>query len=807
MALRHPFPDTVLADLSRSSEPTQTVPVLRKAKLIEFRRGKDVAEVVKEMVGYSRVQVNAAVGSGKSTLLPAELVRQAKKPVFHIVPSRCLAVHLYDYVSKITTDVPVSLALEPADLFETQGVTITYMANLTAIVLSKTIEAAFVEYTEGAYLYLDESHESDGYTKFVQKLGHKVAGIECVIEATATPSADRMQMPELPGDCRSEVFASSEAPATWDPSDAGKPWSISSFDNNVLVYLDNPRLAGQLVEKFARGGVTAYRLSARMPVDAFRRAFAQLTDPKSGIIVLVADYSFRSGFTFPVDRIIDSAVVEYHTIEGSQQIVKTRYAYRLERYQAQHRGGRIPGSVCTYFSPNIEQPNAICDLEGIETELAAALFRFAGYRPPVELSIAMMAVGNVPCDLVKAANGSVAFPLLSQDELMPLVREVTGEKMSNAMEEILGEYAQEEPKSPLVDYFAGMSTDERPLPVVGQDSLLFLQQLKLMSGASSTLMAGRYYKTAGVPNEVVETQLYGTDWRQALLELQEKPWLISGFTRTQRVELIALFLAEYNTQVATAAGINVMLEAQESLTILSTRFPDYVREWSDYVSSALRQAKSMQTAFIEVLDKLRLPGMEFMPIMPDIDMEKRISKAYADRLINAVKGVDRVIDGPEYLKYIEGKVSEVEPPPERSYDKLSIESERGRQSIRVYCTPGKLGGKSVWDLKILVPAGLMWTDGDCEEALRFYLSTVGMSARMLRTVEFVGIRVSSSRILRNLVDSGDFKHRQALTHKFTMQEMDKGGGMGKIIAGPDSSDERVQLSRVRRKSHSKTYAK
>jgi len=286
----------------------------------------------------------------------------------------------------------------------------------------------------------------------------------------------------------------------------------------------------------------------------------------------------------------------------------------------------------------------------------------------------------------------------------------------------------------------------------------------------------------------------------ALKELQDKDWLISGFSRAQRVELIALFLAEYNTSVATAAGINVMLEAQESLTVLSTRFPDYVREWSDYVSAALRQAKSMQVAFIAALEKLRLPGMEFMPIMPDLEMEKRISRSYADRLIHSVQGVDKVIDGPEYLKYIESKVSEVEPPPEKGFDKLSIESERGDQTIKVYCSPARLGNKSVWDLKIMIPGSLMWTEGDCEEALGYYLATVGMSSRSLRRVEFVGLRVDSGRILRKLAESGEFKHRQALTHKFTMQELDKGGGIGRILAGSGDKPP-VELTRVRRKSH------
>jgi hypothetical protein len=746
-----------------------------------------MSTLCKEVNGFKNVRITASVGAGKSTKVPRQLSIETGLPILHVVPSRLLAVHLYDYLSELDSEVEYSLMLEPADVVAKRGVIISYSAAVCSLLLVRGMEA---EAPLGkCVMVLDESHESDAYTYVLGKLSHSIPGVVSVISSSATHTADRTPMRETDGEVVAEMFNAADKPSTWDPLDPGKPWSLSALPGNALFFIDSNKDATQLIARYNDAGATAYRLTAHMPVAAFRDAMAALNDPNAGIIVLVADYSFRSGFTLDVQTIVDSSIVQYIDVVDGSTIVKARRAYELERHQAQGRGGRTKGSHCQCFIPDIPAENAICVLEGVEMDAAAVLFRYLGFKVPAEIAVAKMAVGYVPVDFAGVANGAVPLVSLSADSLGTLLRpapalpEVRLDEAST-LEGLIASYTLNSPKEPPVDLFASVVETERVLPELpnSMSGLEFLQQLSQVSAAANSIVVGRYYACPGIPSEDAFSRLYSTNWRLALREVLAKPELVHGFTSSDRDDLVAMMLAEYNKCTAVTAGIQSMLAAQESLQALVVRFPNQVKEWTDYVGGHLRESEATSRSLAMALGYLRNPSVMFVPLDPNIDMENQVAERYASRLKDAIRSVQSSVDAGKYLEYVGKKLDPLSEAPEGQFDEMQVNTRGRRDVVNVRVVPVMVGSRRMQDLVFQVPTGAIWTKEDFRDAVVAYIVRMNFSARVIRSVEFPGSNVSANEVLQEIRDMRELRHRAPREYTVSLKTRSVKGAREKVKA-------------------------
>lgn len=340
MALRHGIPDFDPA-FDRGWDSLVPVAKLRAPVRVGFRSGADLSQVVNTIKANKYVEVEAAAGAGKTTVLPVRLAKEMNELVVHVFPNQYLACDVYDYVSQ-SYDGATFIEL-PGQEFPSEGVVYISAACLVA----KWIEAAEVVLPR-CVLFHDESHESDNYTYLIKKLGPMCRDVISYVPATASPSAGGFRKPETDG-VLSKVEITNDKLTTWDVEDGVDPWCVSRISGNLLIFEDDKAKAADLLEKYQQYGMKAFRLHSRMTLQAFRVAMKIARDPNETIAILIADYSFRSGFTMPVDMIVDTCMVRTMTVDEGRPLRQWRAVFELERYQAANRGARMRGQATTYY--------------------------------------------------------------------------------------------------------------------------------------------------------------------------------------------------------------------------------------------------------------------------------------------------------------------------------------------------------------------------------------------------------------------------------------------------------------------------
>lgn len=410
MALRHEIPSGFELNVDRTVEPVRPMPVMRPPVRTGFRSGADLKDVFAAVAGSKVVEVEAAVGSGKSVRLPSELARHFRVPVLHVVPSELLAYDQSEYVRTVSP-VDVEYVDMPAVPVGSSGV--TYMSSATAVakllMLGRLSDVPVI-------LFLDESHESDAYTFIMRSMGPRIDNVVHVIMASATFSMAGFRSRETSGEV--EMLKYDPVPVKdWDPFDEGKPWSASNFRGNALIFVDAKGDAETLMGKLNDVGFYVHRLYAKMPREHFSSAMRDLRNKDGPIVVLIADYSFRSGFTFDVSLVIDSGMVAYMDVIGAAPRKCWRKVYELEAYQGAGRAGRLPGSLAQCYVPSGEVQRAICDLEGVELDAAAVLMRLLGYAVPRVMQHSVFASGCIPADIVHCLRDAQPFACLTDEHM------------------------------------------------------------------------------------------------------------------------------------------------------------------------------------------------------------------------------------------------------------------------------------------------------------------------------------------------------------------------------------------------------
>jgi len=410
MALRHLIPSF---EPSLQAPLGSGVPLSRfKAPVqVGFRNGADLKDVVNAVRDTTRVSVDAAVGAGKSTRLPSVLAAELSLLVVQVFPNEYLASDIADYCRSQGQDVV--FVEKPSEEFPIAGV-----ACISAPCLVAKWLAAGMVVLPPCVLFHDESHESDAYTYLVKNLASSSEQLQCYVSATATKDVAGFRAMETEGQVVTKLYPDTPSDR-WDLYGEG-PWAVQSFTGNVLIYEDDRAKAERLMHEYNAAGVIAFRLHSRMPLKEFREAMRRVRDPRSPIVVLIADYAFRSGFTFLIERIIDTGVVINIVVEDGMPVRIMRAAYGLERYQGSGRGGRIPGLVTQYYAPSSDAPAMICELEVVEIEAAVLVLRLLGFQVPRHIERAAMAQGTVPRNLVQALRGENPLSLVQATQKIPL---------------------------------------------------------------------------------------------------------------------------------------------------------------------------------------------------------------------------------------------------------------------------------------------------------------------------------------------------------------------------------------------------
>lgn len=387
MALRYKI-QSKLADVN-PVYPELPAPVFRKGKTFEFRRGENMREFASSLLTVTESYVDAATAAGKSVRLPSAITMVSKKRVFHVTPGNLLALDLSAYVKKCANeDLSNYPTMEYVD--ESMEMPETGLVFISAVTLiSWLLRAGVTRSLAGSILFLDEAHESDAYTYTLRTLGRNF-GASHVILASATLGATGFQKQESPGHVQQIPYSSEMTPETWDLSDPKLPWRLSRLQGNLLVFTDSVTQARTIADKYRRVGLQVFRLTANMHRAEFERAMVATRDLDGPIIALIADYSFRSGFTFDVSTIVDVGRVLYTCDDNGSIRRRSRRLFEFERVQTAGRGGRLTGAETKYYYPDLEYDSVIVELEGVEAEAAALLYRAFGYAPSGILSNCVM---------------------------------------------------------------------------------------------------------------------------------------------------------------------------------------------------------------------------------------------------------------------------------------------------------------------------------------------------------------------------------------------------------------------------------
>lgn len=406
--LREKIPDFVPAFWSGSED---VVPRVREPVRVAFRSGASMTELFTTVAGNKSVVVEAAPGAGKSTVVPAGIAEHVGCLVLHVFPASKMASYTAGYLG--TTAKLISTVDQS---YPESGV--AYIS--AACVVAKWL-AAGRPVLPTCVVYHDECHESDAFTYLVKLFSPVLASVRSYVKATATLMAEGFRTLETAGTLARGTY--SGAPTSWDPYESGKPWSITSMRDNVLLFVDSKSLSTSLVDTYKTAGFSAYRLHSRMEDEAFERVMAVARDPSSPIVVLVADSTFRNGYTMPVGDIVDSGKVSYMDTSTGRPVRRERVMYAGESYQTAARGARVAGQKTKYWT-NQEQKfeHAICDLESVDAEAVALIIRCLGYKPPSEFRDCRMFSGTVPRDVCLALQREQPLALIPEDQMVELVQ-------------------------------------------------------------------------------------------------------------------------------------------------------------------------------------------------------------------------------------------------------------------------------------------------------------------------------------------------------------------------------------------------
>jgi len=411
MALQQVVPNFVPAGGLGTGDPKPLRRMARPVK-VEFRRGGSLVELVDTVMSHRSVQVDAAAGAGKSTVVPSEILKAGSGLLVHMLPSQFLAAELFKHVSKGRNDC--YLVDSPSSAWPQAG----WVLTSAAVVEARLLTSGKLELPE-CILYHDEVHRSDCWTYLVSKQWGNIVGVKKYIVASATSGVGDFRKLEPGGKVDVAVFDPSLSDRFWDVhGDGSKPWDVAAVDGNTLIFEDRADFAQHLVVEYARAGFDVYRLHSRMKQHVFQAAMESMASEE--LTVLVADSTFRDGYTFDLTCTIDCGKVQTTSVVNGVPARVLRDAYEGEVYQGGARGGRTPGSHMVSWRPDARFERKRVALEEVEMDAVALVSRLLSTLVPIEAADSVLAEGRVPNDLVGALRGTQPLACLADTQLVAL---------------------------------------------------------------------------------------------------------------------------------------------------------------------------------------------------------------------------------------------------------------------------------------------------------------------------------------------------------------------------------------------------
>jgi len=377
-----------------------------------FRASGSLTEVVEVVRKNLCINVDSAACAGKSTRLPLAIAQGLGLLVVHVVPSPYLARELYDFLSVGSQEF--ALVLSSDESYPDSGVVITSAAALQ----SRFLAIGEMRLPD-CVLYHDESHKSDCWTYLLARQWGTITGVVKYVTASATTGTAGFRVMESKGQVVKKRYLASKRDDSWSVlANAGDPWEAASLTGNTLIYEDDSSRADVLVTAYNSVGMESFRLHSRMRIERFVAAMQSLRGP--ALTVLVADSSFRDGFTWPLSKIIDTGRVVYTTVSDGGPARIVRNAFQFEAYQGAARGGRMAGDLVEVWQPDISFEAKRVTLEEVEMEAVALVSRMLSTMVPIDALDAVMAQGRVPRDLVGSLNGTMPLAELRDTQLVAL---------------------------------------------------------------------------------------------------------------------------------------------------------------------------------------------------------------------------------------------------------------------------------------------------------------------------------------------------------------------------------------------------
>lgn len=667
MALRHPFPQFEVDPHKHLLEPERTPPRMQPPVEVEFRAGASLADVVAKILEHRSVVVNAAVGSGKSVRLPTELARATGGLVIHTVPSPLLARSLYDYVSTLG-NVPVALVDSVEQQMPDEGVVFTSCACLVARLIGKS-EAVPKPFT----LFMDEWHESDGCTYSLRAVALCKPYIERLVLASATANPDGFRRREVAGSVRVQTYDARDTPDKWRVADSASPWGADNIMSHALLFVERDSDAIRLAADYRDYGFTCYRITSRTLPKEFSFIMAQMKDPSQGLIILLADYSFRSGYTMPIGLMIDGGQVAFVKVEEGQAHRHYRSTFLGEQEQAIGRVGRVVGSQGVAYVPAGDRAFQMCELEGVEADAAALLMRYLGHKPSSGLQMSPYARGDVPKDLVSALNSGVPLRLLPHMQLaewpglvpredkdsISVISRVSTPTITapvpafpfsvSAVSAPVDRVEMLAVQSPVADSSAvdvassedyGSTAVSEPAQVAPIIAGQFIDVLRSLQVESQELELGKYYYYPGVASEVCGNAVSFPDGLVSVMRMVSDSTfeqVAVGLSQDDKDFALTKLLSAYNDAVADTVAIRKLLVGMTSLQndMVPVVDKSALREWLVRLAEVLTMRGAQMSTYVRAL--VILADGKFEEMFGMDELEREYVQTYVAELTRCVR--------------------------------------------------------------------------------------------------------------------------------------------------------------------------
>jgi len=341
-------------------------------------------------------------------------------------------------------------------------------------------------------------------------------------------------------------------------------------------------------------------------------------------------------------RIIDTGRVAYYDPTPGKLLRKTRVAYAFEIAQAAGRADRIVGGCkAVYYKPEQEYRRVVCELEGVEAEAAAYMYRLLGFKPVRELADAVMATYDLPSELDLATTLNAEIPLTyyvfeSPGVLRPrysgaaIASAVKVEQASvppSVVSVSKTESVSEEKTSE-----AGSIFSEKKAGTSGCDVSSITSDVEDSSGRSEDLEAWPMLMSAlgrastpplemGSLCEVPEASLglvgrsvtfpRGLDSALEFMRSDNAAVKVDGLVWTDRVKLLALLVKRYNEcAIEVIACGQVLMEYAKQIVEASTSAG--VRAYFVGVLEKVTSADAEQVALFDMMEIVQCVGLSLV---------------------------------------------------------------------------------------------------------------------------------------------------------------------------------------------------